>query len=364
MRAAVLTTVARPVEIWDVQPVPVGATEVRVRVAASGVCRSDLHRVDGDIPADLPMILGHEACGTVVETGARVVAFMPGDRVVTTPNPECGHCWFCVNGQPNLCATTGAIRARPAAIGPRGETIAALAGLGSFREEMNVDETMLVKVDSTLPDEQLALMGCAVMTGVGAVINTAQVSAGSTVAVIGCGGVGLACVQGSRIAAAGRIFAIDPVRSKRDAALALGATDAVDPAATDPIESVRLATAGRGADYAFEVVGTARTILLARAMTRRGGTTVLVGAAPIGEQVTFSAWDLHTEGRLLGCSNGSAHVRRDMPRLVRLAETGALDLGALVTRTVGLEGIESAFSAMRSGDAIRTVVLPRSERAD
>lgn len=323
---------------------------------ASGVCRSDLHRVTGAIPAQLPIVLGHEACGTVLEVGALVTRIKPGDRVVTTSNPECGQCWYCVHGQPNLCVTTSSIRAAPTATGPGRESVSAMAGLGTFREEMNVDQTMLIRVETSLPDEQLALLGCGVITGLGAVLNTARVEAGAAVAVVGCGGVGLACVQGARIAAAARIFAIDPVASKRAAALALGATDAVDPTTQDPVAAIRDATEGRGADYSFEVVGSAATILQARAISRLGGTTVLVGAAAHAEMVTFSAWDLHTEGRILGCSNGSAHVQRDVPRFIRLAEVGLLDLGALVSQRIRLEDLDDAFRAMAAGEVIRSVV--------
>lgn len=358
MKAAVLTAIGAPLDIWEVESFPLRPSEARVEVLASGVCRSDHHRVTGSIPSPLPLILGHEACGRVLEIGSQVTTLKIGDRVVATPNPECGRCWFCTNGQPNLCVTTAAIRDRPAARGPNREDIGALAGLGSFRGEMNVDETMLVKIESELPSDQLALLGCAVITGVGAVLNTAQVAAGSVVAIIGCGGVGLACVQGARIAGAARVFAIDPVASKRNLAMSLGATDGVDPTEGDPVRAVQDATEGRGADYAFEVVGGAAQILLARALTRRGGTTVLVGAAPKSETVTFPAWDLHLEGRILGCSNGSAHVHRDIPRLVRLAESGSLDLGAMVTQRIGLAELDAAFSAMESGSQVRSVVLP------
>jgi S-(hydroxymethyl)glutathione dehydrogenase / alcohol dehydrogenase len=344
--------------VWEVEPVGPGPTEVRVKVLASGVCRSDHHRITGAIPAVLPQILGHEACAVVLEAGSDVRALQPGDRVVASPNPECGRCWYCVHGQPNLCVTTDAIRARVVAHGAGREGITAIAGLGSFADEMTVDETMLVKVETGLPDDLLALLGCAVITGVGAVLNTARVTAGSTVAVIGCGGVGLACIQGSRIAGASRIFAIDPVEAKRELARRLGATDAIDVATEDPSAAIRSATDGRGADYTFEAVGSARTILLARSLARRGGTTVLVGAAPKSETVTFNAWDLHTEGRILGCSNGSAHVHRDIPRLIELAEKGELQLADMVTRRVGLDGLATAFDDMEAGAGVRTVVVP------
>src|SRR5262249_5237488 len=204
-----------------------------------------------------------------------------------------------------------------------------------------------------------ALLGCGVMTGLGAVLNTARVEAGASVAVLGCGGVGLAAVQGGRIAGAARVIAVDPVASKRQAALALRATDAVGPAAADAVAAVRAATGGRGADYAFEMVGSAAAILQARAMTRRGGTTVLVGAAPRAETVTFSAWDLHVEGRILGCSNGSAHVRRDVPRFLGLAEAGPLHPGAMGSPRLAPADLDTAFAPLRPGAAIRTAGIPR-----
>jgi S-(hydroxymethyl)glutathione dehydrogenase/alcohol dehydrogenase len=353
----VLTALDSPLDLWHLEPRELGPTEARVRVAASGVCRSDLHRLTGDIPADLPMVLGHEACGVVVEVGAAVTRVRPGDRVIASPNPECGACWYCANGQPNLCERIADVRARPAGTGPGGAAVSALAGLGTFRDEIHADQSMLVGVETSLPDEQLALLGCGVTTGLGAVLNTARVEPGASVAILGCGGVGLSGVQGARIAGAAPILALDPVPAKREAALAMGATDALDPSATDAVARVRALTGGRGVDYAFEMVGSAACILLARSLARRGGTTVLVGAAPKAEQVTLPAWELHTEGAILGCSNGSAHVRRDLPRFIRLAEAGRLDLGAMVSRRIGLSELDGAFEAMRRGDVIRSVVV-------
>jgi S-(hydroxymethyl)glutathione dehydrogenase / alcohol dehydrogenase len=357
MQAAVLRAVNTRLQIQSIEPWPLGPTEARVKVTATGVCHSDLHRLTGDIPADLPMILGHEACGVVLEVGGGVTRIRVGDRVVSTSNPECGRCWFCINGQPNLCETTANMRSKFGGRSADGTLLNVMAGLGTFRDEMNVDETMLVPVETNLPDEQVALLGCAVTTGVGSVLNTAAVTPGSAVAVIGCGGVGLACVQGNRIAGASRIIAIDPIESKRAAAMSLGATDCIDPTTTDPVEAIRSLTQGRGCDYAFEVVGSAATTMQARQMTRRGGTTVLVGAAPRTQTVTFSAWDLHIEGRIVGSSNGSCHVRRDIPRYLRLAETGQLNLNALVSRRIALEQINEAFDDLRAGEIVRSVVV-------
>ncbi len=356
MKAAVLAAIDEPLRVIELQPLPLGPTEARIRVQASGVCGSDLHRMTGTIPAELPMVLGHEACGTVLEVGPAVRTLRPGDRVVATSNPECGSCWFCLHGQPNLCERTRELRSRHAGLDPRGGVVWSMAGLGSFRSEMNVDQTMLVKVETDLPDEELALLGCGVTTGLGAVLNTASVNPGASVAILGCGGVGLASVQGAALVGATRIVAIDPVPERRRYAAAMGATEQVDPGATDPVEAVRELTHGRGVDYAFEMVGSPATILQARAMTRAGGTTVLVGAPAKSAEVTFNAWDLHVEGRILGCSNGSARVGRDLPRFVALAESGRLKLGPMITDRIALDDINDAFDQLRAGKGIRTVV--------
>jgi S-(hydroxymethyl)glutathione dehydrogenase/alcohol dehydrogenase len=233
-----------------------------------------------------------------------------------------------------------------------------MTGLGTFAEMMVVDEEALVKVETDLPDEQLALIGCGVTTGVGAALNTAQVKPGSTVAVIGCGGVGQAVIQGARIAGASRIFAVDPVELKRKTAEQLGATDLIDPAQGDPISQVQALTGGRGADYAFEVIGLPETILQAYAMARRGGTVTVVGAARMDSQVTFGGFQLfYEEKKLLGCIYGSAQVRRDFPRFIALTETGRLDLGSMVSRRIQLDEVNDAFRAMQAGEVIRSVIV-------
>jgi S-(hydroxymethyl)glutathione dehydrogenase/alcohol dehydrogenase len=221
---------------------------------------------------------------------------------------------------------------------------------------MIVHEANVVPVRTELPDEQLALIGCGVTTGVCAVFNTAKVEPGATVAVIGCGGVGLAVVQGARIAGASRIFAVDPVAFKRESALSVGATDSIDPTEHDPVQELQAETEGRGVDYVFEVVGRPETVVQAHAATRLGGTAVLIGAGLPGEKVSFDLFALHREKRLLGCGYGSAQVRRDIPRLVRLAESGRLDLGAMVSRRMSIDDVNDAFRLMMSGEVVRTVL--------
>jgi S-(hydroxymethyl)glutathione dehydrogenase / alcohol dehydrogenase len=241
---------------------------------------------------------------------------------------------------------------------PDGAEIRAMTGLGTFSDEMQIDESMCVKVETDLPSDQLALIGCGVTTGVGAALNTAQIRPGSTVAIIGCGGVGQSVLQGARIAGASRIFAVDPVEMKRKTAEQLGATDLIDPNDGDPVEQVRALTEGRGADYAFEVIGHPETIQQAYAMARRGGTAIVVGMSAFDATVTLSAMELFYGSKtLLGCMYGGAQVRRDFPRLVRLVETGRLDIGSMVSRRISLDEVNDAFRAMEAGEVIRSVIV-------
>jgi S-(hydroxymethyl)glutathione dehydrogenase/alcohol dehydrogenase len=336
-----------------------GRHDVRILLGATGVCHSDLSAMHGTFGVLAnPSIMGHEGAGTVLAVGEAVSRTAVGDRVITAFIPACGSCFFCVRGQSNLCELNGTLRA--AAIGRAttgsGAAARAFCNLGTFAEEMIVHEANVVPVRTELPDEQLALIGCGVTTGVCAVFNTAKVEPGATVAVIGCGGVGLAVVQGASIAGASRIFAVDPVAFKRDSAKALGASDAIDPTEHDPVEQLRSATEGRGVDYVFEVVGRPETVVQAHAATRLGGTVVLIGAGSPGETVSFDLFALHREKRLLGCGYGSAQVRRDIPRLVTLAESGRLDLGSMVTRRMSIEDVNEAFRLMQSGEVVRSVL--------
>jgi len=255
MQAAILTEFNAPVQIQEVPEIPAGPNDVRVRVDASGVCHSDLTVLQGGTSAALPMIMGHEGAGTVVEVGREVVGVKAGDRVIASFVPVCGTCWYCLRGMTNLCELTTQMRSAPRAKQVNGQPLWTHTGLGTMSQVMTVDESMIVRVETDLPAEQLALIGCGVTTGVGAAINTAQVQPGSSVAVIGCGGVGQSIIQGARIAGASRIFAVDPVELKRTTATQFGATDGIDPTAGDPVEQVRAATGGRGVDYAFEAIG-------------------------------------------------------------------------------------------------------------
>ena len=358
MRAAIFTGPEQPLSVEEVTPQPPGPDDVVVRVGASGVCHSDLSIIHGYLPMPPPCILGHEGTGIVESVGANVSRVRPGDQVVASFVPACGTCWFCEHDKSNLCEGSGAVMFTPRATRSDGTIAPGFTGLGTFADQMTVNEMSVVKVDTDLPDEQLALIGCGVTTGVGAALNTAKVEPGSTVAVIGCGGVGQAVIQGARIAGASRIFAIDPVELKRKSAEQLGATDLIDPAEGNPISQVQELTGGRGTDYAFEVIGLPDTISQAYNTARRGGTVVVVGMPRMDAMVTFPAFPLfYDEKRLLGCVYGSSQVRRDFPRFISLVETGRLDLGAMVSRRIKLDEVNDAFRAMEAGEVIRSVIV-------
>jgi S-(hydroxymethyl)glutathione dehydrogenase/alcohol dehydrogenase len=356
MRAAIFVGTPE-LSVEEVTPLDPGPRDVVVRIGASGVCHSDVSATNGTLPMPAPCVLGHEGAGTVDWVGPEVSRVEVGDRVVASFVPACGSCFFCLHGQSNLCELGNAINFLPKVTRGDGSTAIAFTALGTFADQMTVHEACVVKVDTDLPDEQLALIGCGVTTGVGAALNTARVEPGSSVAVIGCGGVGQAVIQGARIAGAGRIIAIDPVELKRKMAEQLGATDLVDPAAGDPVAQVHALTGGRGADYAFEVIGLPETINQAWATARRGGSVVVVGAPRMDSQVTLGGFGLfYEEKKLLGCLYGSAQVRRDFPRFVGLVETGRLDIADMVSATIGLDDVNDAFRAMQAGEVIRSVI--------
>ncbi|HEX4527833.1 MAG TPA: Zn-dependent alcohol dehydrogenase [Acidimicrobiia bacterium] len=356
MKAAICLEQDQPLSVEEVTPLDPGPTDVIVRITASGVCHSDLSVINGTLPAG-KVVLGHEGTGVVEKVGGDVSRVQVGDRVIGSFIPACGVCWYCLHDQSNLCAETYSVMFVPRVRRENGEDIQAMTGLGTFAEMMTVSQHSVVKVESDLPDEQLALIGCGVTTGVGAALNTARVEPGSIVAVIGCGGVGQAVIQGARIAGAARIIAIDPVAMKRDAALQLGATDVVDPGDADPIEAVRALSGGRGADYAFEVIGTAGTIRQAVETARPGGTAVMVGVPKLGTDVPIPSMSVLEEKTIRGCVYGSARVRRDFPRMISLIEQGKLDVGSMVTRTMHLHEVNDAIKAMQDGEVIRSVLV-------
>jgi S-(hydroxymethyl)glutathione dehydrogenase / alcohol dehydrogenase len=358
MRGAVLTEVGKPLEIRDdLELRAPGPGEVLVALRASGVCHSDLSLQNGTLAAAPPVVLGHEGAGEVVATGAGVTDVAAGDHVILVWIPPCGSCALCLGGQPQLCTVARLARAGQVSplSGPDGP-IALGLGIGTFGEQTVVPRNAVVPVDADVPFDVAALVGCGVMTGVGAAINTARVTPGSTVAVIGCGGVGINVIQGARLAGAAVIAAVDRMASKLDMAARFGATDLVrDDALGDAV--ARLTTGGAGFDYVFEVVGRSSTIRAAWDATRRGGTTVVVGAGSRTDMVSFSAGELFSsEKKLLGSLYGSADVRTDFGRLLRLWKAGRLDLTGLVSRRITLDEVNDAFGAMEAGEVVRSVI--------
>jgi len=358
MRAAIFTELNQPMTVEDVTPTEPGPRDVVVRVTASGVCHSDLHVISGALPMPPPAILGHEGTGIVEAVGAEGHRGKVGDRVIGSFIPACGSCWHCLRDESHLCENTYSVMSSPRAHRHDGTPLMTMTGLGTFAEMMTCDEMSLVKIETDLPDEQLALIGCGFTTGVGAALNTAHVQPGDTVAVIGCGGVGQSVIQGAKVAGAAQIIAVDPVALKRQAAMRLGATHTVDPGEADPVEQVKALTEGRGVDFAFEVIGTPATVAQAFDMARSGGAAVAVGVSRFDEMITIPSFPLVlAEKRLLGCVYGSAQVRRDFPRLVHLVESGRLDLAQMVSRTMPLDDINEAFRAMQAGEVIRSVLV-------
>ena len=364
MRAAVLEQANTPVAVSDIEIRSPRAGEVLVRIAACGVCHSDLSVVDGSFPAPVPIVLGHEAAGVVEEVGAGVTSVMPGDHVVLTPLPSCGACYFCTRGQPTLCSVYGASlfsNLLPDGTSPlsrNGEIVYRGLATAGWAERAIMPEAGVVKVGADVPLDVACVIGCAVQTGVGAVLNTAKVEEGATVLVLGAGGIGIAVTQGARLAAASRIIVVDPVAERRDAARQFGATDVIDPTEADVFEQAFALTNGIGVDYAFEAAGQAALIEQGIAATRSGGTTVCVGAPPIDQGISipgvvaFSAM----EKKLIGCLLGSVHAQRDIPRLLALWRVGRLDLEAMITHRLPLEQTETALDLMRHREGLRTVL--------
>jgi S-(hydroxymethyl)glutathione dehydrogenase/alcohol dehydrogenase len=357
MKVAIYVGDNTRLSIEQVKPNPPGPRDVVVEIGASGVCHSDLSIMRGFVPLPPGMVLGHEGAGKVVEVGPEVSRVQKGDRVIASFVPACGACWHCLREQTELCERETEVSMAMRGTRPDGNPYFCMTGLGTFSEAMTVDEASVVKVATDLPDTQLALIGCGVTTGVGAALNTAKVRPGASVAVLGCGGVGQAVIQGARIAGAGRIIAIDPQELKRRTAKKLGATDVVDPSQGDPVEQVKALTGGRGADYAFEVIGLPETILTTYNLARRGGEVIIVGMARYDAQFSIPAFGVFYEEKTIkGCKYGSAQVRRDFPRFVDLIETGRLDISTMVSKTIKLEGVNDAFRAMEAGEVIRSVI--------
>jgi S-(hydroxymethyl)glutathione dehydrogenase/alcohol dehydrogenase len=368
MRAAVLHTIPGDLTIEEVTPDRPGPNEVLIRTAAAGLCHSDLHFIEGKFVAPTPLVLGHESAGVVEEVGRDVTYVQPGDHVITCLSVFCGHCDFCLSGRPTLCDRIGTDRgpSDPARLTYEGRPCLQFAGLASFAEQMLVHEHALVKIRDDMPLDRAALIGCGVTTGVGSVFRTARVEAGSTVAVIGCGGVGLNCVQGAALAGASRVLAVDTNPIKLKLAEQFGATDLIDAAAGDPVQQVRdllpgaaglLGTGAGGVDYSFEAIGLKATAEQAFAMLRNGGTATIIGMIPPGTNLELPGIDFLSEKRIQGSSMGSNRFRQDMPRYIDLYLDGRLKLDELVSARISLDQVNEGFAAMTRGEVARSVIV-------
>jgi S-(hydroxymethyl)glutathione dehydrogenase/alcohol dehydrogenase len=344
-------------EVAEVRLPEVGPGQVRVRIRAAGVCHSDLSMVNGTLRPPYPLILGHEAAGSVVEAGANVTRVAVGDRVVLNWQPACRTCWFCEHGEPWLCSTSSGSAALANGITLDGAPVHVALGLGAFASQVVVPERALIGVPEEVDFESAALLGCAVMTGTGAVRNTARVTAGSSVVVIGLGGVGLSVVAAARAAGAFPVVAVDVSASKKSLAVAAGATDFL--IAGDTLsKEVRAITSGRGADYAFECVGRAATIRSAWRSARRGGQVVVVGMGRHDDMLELSALDIFSSARSLRASvYGSSDPDLEIPGLARDVLEGRLSLNHLVTDRIGVADVPAAFERMSRGEGARSVVL-------
>lgn len=356
VRAAILTEAGTPLELSEIVLPDPGPGQVRVRMVATGVCHSDLSLANGMLHQPTPAVLGHEGAGRVAAVGPGVTRVAVGDPVLLNWSPACRTCWFCQHGEPYLCEHAADGGAAAYAALPDGTPLYAGLGTAAFAEETVVPERGVLPLPADVSLEEAAVLGCAVLTGVGAVLHTAHVTAGQSVLVIGLGGVGLSVVQGARLAGADPIIAVDVSEEKEELARKLGATH-FRPPSPSLSKEVRALTGGIGADHAFEVVGKAATIRAAWSATRRGGHATVVGVGAKDDPVSFGALELWHFGRTLTSSVfGSCDPERDVPVLLDHVRRGSIDLGGLVTAEIGLVNVPAAFAAMTRGSGGRSVV--------
>jgi S-(hydroxymethyl)glutathione dehydrogenase / alcohol dehydrogenase len=356
IQAAVLITPGAPLEVHEITLPELGPRDVRVRMAAAGVCHSDLSLASGKLRQKVPAVLGHEGSGTVVAVGSEVTTVNVGDAVVLSWSPPCRTCWFCLNDEPYLCAHAGDRGMHPYATLADGTPVYPGLSTGAFAEEAVLPQRAVIPISAGVSFENAAIAGCAVLTGVGAVLNSARVRAGESMCVIGLGGVGLSVLQGGRLAGAGPIIAVDASLQKEALARELGATHFI-PASDDVHKQVRDLTEGRGVDQAFEVVGLPSTILQAWRATRRGGAVTVLGVPGGGQEVAFGALELWHYSRTIRPSFfGSSDPDRDLPTIFDHVTAGRLDLDAMITDEIGLEDLPAAFDRMLQGEGARSVV--------
>jgi S-(hydroxymethyl)glutathione dehydrogenase / alcohol dehydrogenase len=360
MQAAVFRKVHEPLTVETVEVDKPWGREVLVRTAATGVCHSDLHVVEGQsrYALDRPFVLGHEGAGVVEAVGAEVTTVRPGDHVVACLSGFCGTCAQCLGGHPNLCVGGVVTRAASAAprLSQRGQAFQQFAAIGSYAERMLLHENSLVKIDADLPLDRAALVGCGVLTGVGAALRTSGLQGGQTVAVFGCGGVGLAIVQGARIGGASRIIGVDMFDGKLEMATRVGATHVVNSAKDDPVTAIRALTGGAGVDHSFEAVGNTKLVRQAIESLAIRGTATIVGVLPPDAMIEFPWMAIRPECKVQTSRMGSNQFRTDIPRYLEFYRQGRLRLDEMVTRRGKLGDINDAFRAMKAGEVARTVL--------
>lgn len=358
MKAAVLRQVGTPLSIEDVQINKPGPHEVLIRTMAAGVCHSDLHFVEGSYPYPLPAVLGHESAGIVEQVGSEVRTVKPGDHVITCLSAFCGHCDHCLTGHMSRCVSPDTKRGadEQPRLGNAVGSMNQFLNLSSFAEQMLIHEHACVAIRKDMPFDRAALIGCSVTTGIGAVIHTSNVRPGETVAVLGCGGVGLAAINGAAIAGAGRIIAIDMQGSKLNLAKQFGATDVVNPKDGDPVKQVIDMTNG-GVHHSFEAVGLKQTAEQAFKMLARGGTANIIGMIPVGVNIELHGADFLGEKRIQGSVMGSNRFPVDMPRFVDFYMSGKLKLDEMISRRIKLSQVNEAFDELKKGELARSVIV-------
>jgi S-(hydroxymethyl)glutathione dehydrogenase/alcohol dehydrogenase len=358
MKAAVCYAFGQPLAVEEVDIDPPQAGEVKVRMVATAICHSDVHLIRGEWGGDLPVVAGHESAGVVEEVGENVTLAKPGDAVVVSLLRSCGRCHCCATGLPHMCEGEFALATESRLRNRRGESLRHGIKTASFAEYAIVDQSQVVQVPPDMPLDRAALLACGVITGVGAVVNTARVAPGQSVAVIGVGGVGLNAIQGASLSGAHPIIALDLLDTKLAAARMFGATHTINAAQQDAVAALKELTSGRGVDYAFVTVGQPVALTQALRMIRPTGTVVVVGIPQEGATVALPIGALVVnERKIIGCSMGSTRLRVDVPRLVELYRHGRLKLDELISARYPLEQINEAITAMETGEALRNVIV-------
>lgn len=358
---AVVLTATKEYSVQEIELDAPKANEVRVRMAATGLCQSDMAVINGKLPMPMPMVLGHEGAGIVEEIGSNVTNVKVGDHVITSFIPMCGDCYFCLHQEPWLCTATDIFSGMQpdgtSRVKLNGEYIGAFAALGNMAEQIVCPSMCVVAIDKKYDLKAAALVGCGVMTGAGAALNTVKVQPGSSAAIFGCGGVGLSALQGAKIAGANPLIAVDLSDEKLAAAREFGATHTVN-ASTDPVAQIMAITNNIGVDYAFEVIGVPAVAAQAYAATRRGGTTCMVGAGSPQEEYKFSALEMPLSSKkVCGCIYGSTNAKVDFAKLLSFYETGQLDLDRMCSRTYTIDEVKLGFDDLVAGKNIRGIIV-------